>query len=56
MDNFRSLYLDMYGLDAAHFYTAPGLAWQAALKMTGMQLELLTDPDMHLYVEKGLRG
>ncbi|XP_078335318.1 uncharacterized protein LOC144626186 [Crassostrea virginica] len=55
-ENFRSLCLDMYGLDAAHFYTAPGLAWQAALKMTGVQLELLTDPDMHLFVEKGLRG
>lgn len=55
-ENFRSLCLDMYGLNAAHFYTAPGLAWQAALKMTGVQLELLTDPDMHLFVEKGLRG
>lgn len=55
-ENFRDLCLNMYGLDAAPFYTAPGLAWQAALKMTGVQLELLTDPDMHLFVEKGLRG
>ena len=46
----------MCGLDAAHFYTAPGLAWQAALKMTDVQLELLTDPDMHIFVENGFRG
>jgi hypothetical protein len=55
-ENFRCLCLEMYGLDAAHFYTAPGLAWQAALKMTDVNLELFTDPDMHLFVEKGLRG
>ncbi|KAK3103084.1 hypothetical protein FSP39_016343 [Pinctada imbricata] len=55
-ENFRDLCLEIYGLDAAHFYTAAGLAWQAALKMTGVQLELLTDPDMHLFIEKGLRG
>lgn len=55
-ENLRNLCLDMYGLDAAHFYTAPELAWQAALKMTGIRLELLTDLDMHLFVEKGLRG
>ena len=55
-ENFRNLCLDIYGLDPAHFYTSPGLAWQAALKMTGVNLELLTDPDMHLFVEKGLRG
>ena len=34
-ENFRSLCLDIYGLDAAHFYTAPGLAWQAAFKDDG---------------------
>lgn len=54
-ENFRTLCIDMYGLDEAHFYTAPVLAWQAALKMTGVELELLTDPDNHLFVEKGLR-
>ncbi|XP_033726725.1 uncharacterized protein LOC117316295 [Pecten maximus] len=54
-ENFRELCLNYYELDPAHFYTSPGLAWQAALKMTGVNLELLTDIDMHLFIEKGLR-
>ncbi|XP_035211434.1 uncharacterized protein LOC118185651 [Stegodyphus dumicola] len=54
--NFRRLCLDFYKLDPAHVYTAPGLAWQAALRMTDVQLELLTDPDMYLFIEKGIRG
>ena len=55
-ENFRNLCLNAYGLDAAHFYTAPGLARQAALRCTGVQLELLTDIDQHLFIENGLRG
>lgn len=46
-ENFRNLCLASYGLDAAHCYTSPGLAWQAALKMTGVNLELLTDIDIY---------
>ena len=41
--NFRTLCLDQYGLDPAHFYTSPGLSWNALLKKTGIELELLTD-------------
>ena len=55
-ENFRNLCLNAYRLDAAHFYTAPGLAWQAALRCTGVQLVLLTDIDQHLFIENGLRG
>ena len=52
---FRRVCLRNYGLDPAHFYTAPGLAWQACLKKTGILLELLLDPDMLLMVERGFK-
>ena len=53
---FRSACLKHYNLDLAHFDMSPGLAWQACLKKTGIELELLTDPDMLLMFERGLRG
>ena len=53
---FRDTCLEQYKLDPAHFYTSPGLAWQACLKKTGFKLEFLTDPDMLLMFEKGIRG
>ena len=53
---FRKVCLDNYGLDPAHFYTAPGLAWKACLKKTKIRLELLLDPDMLLMFEQGIRG
>ena len=55
-ENFRKLCLDQYHLDPAHYYTSPGLSWDALLKHTGVELELLSDIDMHLFIEKGLRG
>ena len=48
--------LQIYKLDPAHFLTAPGLVWQAALKKTEVKLDLLTDIDMLLMVEKSIRG
>ena len=48
--------IEIYELDPSYFYSAPGLAWQACLKKTGVKLELLTDIDMLLMVEKGIRG
>ena len=53
---FRDTCLRHYKLDPAHFYTSPGLAWKACLKQTGIRLELLTDPDMLLMFERGIRG
>ena len=53
---FRDTCLAHYKLDPAHFYTSPGLAWKACLKKTGVKLELLTDPDMLLMFERGIRG
>ena len=48
--------LTNYGLDPAHFYTTPGLSFQACLKMTDVKLELFTDPETHLFVENNIKG
>ena len=55
-ENFRNMCLNIYELDPVHFVSAPGLAWQACLKTTGVKLELITDYDMLLMIEKGIRG
>ena len=55
-ENLRDICIKNYNLDPAHYYTAPGLAWDAALKVTDVKLELLSDIDMLLMVEKGIRG
>ena len=55
-ENFRDICLKNYGLDPVYYYTAPGLAWDACLKITGINLELLSDVDKLLMIEKGIRG
>ena len=55
-ESFRDKCIEIYELDPAHFLSAPGLAWQACLKKTGIKLELLTDNDMLLMFEQGIRG
>ncbi|CAB0030980.1 unnamed protein product [Trichogramma brassicae] len=55
-ENFRKTCHDAYELDPAHYYTLPGYSWDAMLLYTQVELELLTDVDMLLFVEKGIRG
>ena len=55
-NNFRDMCIKEYELDPAHFLSLPGLAWQACLKKANIELELLTDYDMLLMVEEGIRG
>ena len=55
-ENFRNMCIKVHELDPAHFLSAPVLAWQARLKKTGVKLELLTDVDMLLMVEKEIKG
>ena len=55
-ENFRKMCIKVYELDPAHFLSAPGLAWQGCLKKTKVKLELITDNDTLLMVEKGIRG
>ena len=54
-ENFRNMCLGIYELDPASFLTVPGLTWQAALKKAKLKLHLLSDIDMLLMVEKGIR-
>ena len=55
IENFRGKCIKIYELDPAHFLSAPGLAWQACLKKTKVNLELSTNFDMLLMVQKGIR-
>ena len=55
-ENFRRVCQEKYRLDPAHYYSTPGLNWDALLKKTGVELELLTDLDMHQFIERGMRG
>ena len=54
-EKFIKTCLDYYGLDPCHYFSFPGLSWDAMLKMTGIELDLSSDIDMHLFIEKGMR-
>ena len=55
-ENFRKTCIQYYKLDPCHYFTSPGLSWDAMLKMTDIKLELMTDIDMFQFIEKGMRG
>ena len=56
LEKFVKTCLDYYGLDPWHYFSAPGLSWNAMLKMTKIELETISDIDVHLFIEKGMRG
>ena len=55
-ENFRKTCLQYYKLDPCHYFTSPGLSWDAMLKMTDIKLKLITDIDIYQFIEKGMRG
>ena len=55
-ENFRRTAMATYGLDPAHYYTLPGYSWDALLKCTYIELDQITEANMYLFIEKGLRG
>lgn len=55
-ENFRSVCLETYDLDPAHYYTSPGLSWDAMLKFTEVEIDLLTDFDKIAFIKSGIRG
>ena len=56
IENYRDVCINNYSLDPLLYYTAPGLVWDAALNISKITLELITDPDMYLMIENGIQG
>jgi len=56
MENFRRVGIQEYGIDPAHCWTLAGYTWQCCLKMTNLELQLITDPNIYLMFENAIRG
>ena len=55
-ENFIDTFLEYYGSDPCHYFSSPGLSWDAMLKITAIELELISNIDMYLFIEKEMRG
>ena len=55
-EKFIDTCLKFYGLDPCHYFSSPGLSWDAMLKITGVKLKKISDTGMYLFIEKGMRG
>ena len=55
-EKFIATCLKFYGLDPCHYFSSPGLSWDAMLKMTGEKLEKIPEIDKYLFIEKELKG
>ena len=55
-EKFIDTCLKFYKLDPCHYFSSPGLSWDEMLKMTGKELEKISNTDMYLFIEKGLKG
>ena len=55
-EKFIDTFLEYYGSDPCHYFSSPGLSWDAMLKITAIELELISNIDMYLFIEKEMRG
>ena len=55
-ETFFGVCLKDYGLDPSHYFSSPGLSWDAMMKVTGIRLEKINDIEVHLFLEKEMRG
>ena len=55
-EKFIKTSLEYYCLDPSHYFSSPGLSWDAMLKMSGIKLKKINDVNVHLFIEQGMKG